>query len=89
MRAVIRGSTIAAGFTFRNRMPKSVRKETYTPDATARIQSAEGNEMEEHGEKQYADEDQRDYHSQAEHRIVHGGTLGRESAYDACLTTWR
>jgi len=41
-RAVMSGSTMAAGATLRKRMPKSVRKETRTPDARARIQSPTG-----------------------------------------------
>ena len=40
--AVISGSTIAAGFTLRSRMPMSVRNETRTPEASARIQSPIG-----------------------------------------------
>src|SRR5215208_3827783 len=37
-RPVISGSTIAAGFTFRKRMPNKVRNETRTPEASARTQ---------------------------------------------------
>ncbi len=41
-RAVISGSTMAAGLTFRNRIPNKVRNETRTPDAAARIHSPIG-----------------------------------------------
>src|SRR5687768_705083 len=41
-RAVINGSTIAAGLTLRNRMPNRVRNETRTPEANARIHSPIG-----------------------------------------------
>ena len=33
--ALISGLTMAAGFTFRNRIPKSVTNDTRTPDASA------------------------------------------------------
>jgi hypothetical protein len=36
------GSTIAAGATFRKRIPNKVRKETWTPDAIALIQRPMG-----------------------------------------------
>ena len=42
LRAVISGSTMAAGLTLRKRMPNRVRKETRTPEAAARIQSPMG-----------------------------------------------
>ncbi len=60
---LISGSTMARGSTRRNRMPKSVRNETRTPEKRAVSQSPNGNELEEDDEGDDGDEHQRQHHS--------------------------